>query len=378
MDPLQASQKLINTTIRMAQEGAQNVSQSVDAVQQNLAEIATDGGIAFEQLQASTWEWMQQSSETLEQTVEFAKNNVSGMVAAGSATIEDLKQQSSQAIQHGVEVWDGMLNSTQTIAVELSTSGFVLSAALKDLPKTAEELAREMPKIANRLRNRAGLRVGDAPRSDADVMKLFEKIPGTSKLGASETRIREFLADKHGSHIISRQQGGSNGADNILWEIGTDNLRRGAKVMTGREQVYIRFYNAVDSILKNSGTIARLGITATGTAIVTQAVVTAASYALDLYRGDITADEFCKLVKDAAVSTGIATPVFFLIFTAVLALFPELTVLLAAPAVVAGFNLLFGVGVAVPIIQSLLRHLQAVETANADLGDAERLMGAAE
>jgi hypothetical protein len=57
MDPLQASQKLINTTIRMAQEGAQNVSQSVDAVQQNLAEIATDGGIAFEQLQASTWEW---------------------------------------------------------------------------------------------------------------------------------------------------------------------------------------------------------------------------------------------------------------------------------------------------------------------------------
>jgi hypothetical protein len=81
-------------------------------------------------------------------------------------------------------------------------------------------------------------------------MKLFEKIPATSKLGSSETSMREFLADKHGSHIVSRQQGGSNGADNILWEIGTDNLQRGSRVMTGGEQVYIRFYNAVDSIMK--------------------------------------------------------------------------------------------------------------------------------
>ncbi|MEH2181839.1 hypothetical protein [Nostoc sp.] len=59
----------------------------------------------------------------------------------------------------------------------------VMADALQNLPKTAAELAQEMPKIANRLRYRAGVRVGDLPRSDADVMKLFEKIPGTSKLG---------------------------------------------------------------------------------------------------------------------------------------------------------------------------------------------------
>ncbi|WP_234017293.1 hypothetical protein [Nostoc sp. 'Lobaria pulmonaria (5183) cyanobiont'] len=79
-------------------------------------------------------------------------------------------------------------------------------------------------------------------------MKLFEKIPGTSKLGVNERTIREFLSDKHGSHIIPRSQGGSNGADNIVWEIGIDNLRRKAEVMTVGEQFYIRVYNAVDSI----------------------------------------------------------------------------------------------------------------------------------
>ncbi len=33
-------------------------------------------------------------------------------------------------------------------------------------------------------------------------MKLFEKIPGTSKLKASETKIRQSLTDKHGSHVV--------------------------------------------------------------------------------------------------------------------------------------------------------------------------------
>jgi len=34
--------------------------------------------------------------------------------------------------------------------------------------------------------------------------------------------------------------------------------------MSGGEQIYIRFYNAVDSIVKSSEAIAKLGITATG------------------------------------------------------------------------------------------------------------------
>lgn len=129
--------------------------------------------------------------------------------------------------------------------------------------------------------------------------------------------------------------------------------------MTSGEQIYIRFYNAVDSILKNSTTVAKLGVTATGTAVLTQAIVTALAYTLDLHRGDITQEEFKSKITEATLSVGIATPIFFVIFIAVMALFPEVVVILSAPAVVAGFNALFGIGIALPIIQSLVRHIEA-------------------
>jgi hypothetical protein len=55
----------------------------------------------------------------------------------------------------------------------------------------------------------------------------------------------------------------------------------------------------------------------------------------------------------------IATPIVFLVLVAVLALLPEFAVILSAPVVVAGFNALFGISIAMPIIESLVRHLQA-------------------
>lgn len=245
-------------------------------------------------------------------------------------------------------------------AASLGTTGAHFAVALAALPQTVEELAREMPKIAQRLKYGAGVRTIDLPRTDADVMALFNKIPATSKLGRDpQTAIRQFLADKHGSHITPRSQGGSNAANNIVWEMGIDNIRRGAQAMTGGEQVYIRIYNAVDSIVRNSGALARMGVTVTLTATLTQVVVVAIAYSLDLYRGDITVEEYKHLLLDTLKSVGLSTPIFFLIFVAVLALFPEFAVLLSAPVVVAGFNALLGLSIATPIIQSLQRHIEA-------------------
>jgi hypothetical protein len=65
------------------------------------------------------------------------------------------------------------------------------------------------------------------------------------------------------------------------------------------------------------------------------------------------------LILAEVVRTGIATPIFFLLFIIVLALIPELTVLLSAPVVVAGFNALFGMSIALPIVQSVIRHIEA-------------------
>lgn len=353
------AQELADTAKNLLEDGTRTVTQSVEGAGNTFTDLGASGAETLNQLKTASTEWFQQSSATVEQTLDSGKTGALEVTAASAAKVEVIKQKSAQAVQQGFVAIGDNLEQTKIAALGLGASGIAIADALKDLPKTAAELAREMPKIAYRLQNRAGLRLGDAPRSDADVMQLFDKIPGTSKLGANETKIREFLADKHGSHIISRKDGGSNGADNILWEIGTDNIRRGARTMTGGEQVYIRFYNAVDSIVKNSGTIAKLGITATGTAILTQMIVTALSYVLDLHRGDITVEEFRDRIVQAAVSAGIATPIFFVIFIAVMALLPEFAILLSAPAVVAGFNALFGVGIAIPIMQSLLRHVEA-------------------
>lgn len=302
----------------------------------------------------------------VQETANNAAISIEGVVDEIKNTTVEITNSSINAVtdlqttaQQGFQTVQNLTKALEGTAIGVATSSLVIAEALQNLPRTAAELALEMPKIASRLRYRAGLRVDDLPRSDADVMQLFDKIPGTSKLGANERTIREFLSDKHGSHIIPRSQGGSNGADNILWEVGIDNLRRGAEVMTVGEQFYIRVYNAVDSIISNSGTIARLGITATGTAILTQVTVTAISYSLDLYRGDISVEEYKNLIFKTAKAAGIATPIVFLILVAVLALFPEFTVVLSAPVVVAGFNALFGMSIAMPIIQSLLRHAQA-------------------
>ncbi len=359
MDFFQEVQKLTQAVKGLVQEGTQQLTEAAEESKSAAMTLSTIGTAAFAQLKAGASELVQQASATRDQANQSVRTGALELTTSGTAQVEALQQQVTQVAQQGLETVSVITGGAQGAILALGVSGGVIAESLKDLPRTAEELARVMPKLAYRLQYRAGLRLGDASRSDTDVLKLFEKIPGTAKLGVDETKIRQFLADKHGSHIIARHRGGSNQADNILWEVGTDNLRRGARMMTGGEQVYIRFYNAVDSIAKNSSTIAKLGLTATGTAILTQSVVTAVANALDLYRGDITVDEFRERVIGAAVSAGITTPLFFLVLVAVLALFPELALLLSAPVVVAGFNALFGISIAVSIIQSLVRHLEA-------------------
>lgn len=339
MDFLKEAHKLTEAAKTTSETVANSVSKMAEDVNQAIVEMTQASKSAVEDFSDRTAQSTQHTLETVAQTLEIQR------VSAAEAMQQTFDQTSEQVLS--------------AIALAIGASGFSITTSLKDVPRTVEQLANDMPKIAQRLRHRAGIRVGDPSRSDADVMGLFDKIPGTSKLGANEHTIREFLADKQGSHVIPRSQGGGNGADNIVWEIGVDNFRRGANVMTGGEQLYIRVYNAVDSIVKNSGAIAQLGLAATGTAILTQTLVTAVAYTLDLYRGDITIDEFKTKIIAVAVTTGVTAPIFFVILIAVLALFPELTVILAAPAVVAGFNALFGVSIALPIIQSLLRHLEA-------------------
>ncbi len=253
---------------------------------------------------------------------------------------------------------DHVRERLQQIAAGLGASGQVLTQALQDLPTTAQALAQELPQVTERIR-RAGLRIGEPPHTDADLMALFDQIPGPAKLGIDEAQIYQFLSDKHASHILSRKNGGSSRADNLVWELGIWNMARGSRNMTPAEQLVIRVYNAVDVLCANSATLARLGLTSLGISVITQTCVTAIAYALDLQRGEITVEEFRDRVLQAARDAGIATAIFFPILIAVIALLPELTVLLTLPSVVLGFNALLGLSIAAPIIQSVMRHLEA-------------------
>ena len=162
-----------------------------------------------------------------------------------------------------VETINETAQNVNSATIGLGITGSHFSLALAALPQNVADLAREMPNIVGRLK-RAGVRNTDLPRSKADILKLFDSIPATSKLGRDpQTTIWQFLKDKHASHIKPHSHGGSNNASNIVWENGVDNIRRGARTMTEGERVCIRVHNALGSILRNSGTIARMGLEVT-------------------------------------------------------------------------------------------------------------------
>jgi hypothetical protein len=56
---------------------------------------------------------------------------------------------------------------------------------------------------------------------------------------------------------------------------------------------------------------------------------------------------------------GVASATLAILLVVVMALFPEVVVVLSASAVIVGFNALFGVGIALPIVQSMIRHVEA-------------------
>lgn len=329
---------------------AQAFAEVTATAQTTVASIQAQGEATIADLQATVHQQGQALCDRGEATLNTLQAAAQDAAQATTTMLHDTLQQGQQ--------------SAQQVGLAIGVSGSLVGQVLQTLPQTAQELMIELPAIAARLQ-RAGLRDGWAGRSDAEIMALFNKIPGTSKLGGTEQGLQEFLANRHASHIYPHARGGRADAANLVWEIGADNVRRGAEVMTSQEQIFIRMVNAADSLVQNSGTIARLGLTATGTAILVQTLVTAMAYALDCYRGDLTGAEFRDRIVATAVQAGIATPIFFLLMMLAIALVPELVVILSAPAVVAAFQALFGVSVALPLIQSVIRHVQAVESAAA-------------
>lgn len=279
------------------------------------------------------------------------------IATSGKERIRELRTSLDEQSQRSLTPVNQKILDWHSKVMGVGTSGVLVTDALKDLPRTIQELLEEMPRLATKIQ-RAGVR--DVPRTDADTMALFEKIPSTVKLHADENSIfHGFLEGRNGSHIKPHSNGGGVEASNILWELRIHDNNRGAQMMTSREQMIIRFRNGVDGFIGNSKVIARLGLSATAMAVLVQSIVTAFSYTLDLQRGDISVQEFKEKVQQAAIDAGISSIIFFPILIAIMSFFPEVGVILSAPIVINGFNALFGISIAKPIVQSFIRHSKA-------------------
>ena len=117
------------------------------------------------------------AGNSIDEAINGVKNTAAEITASGVAKVNELNKLSTTATQQGFEAIQNAskaFDDVKATATGFATSGMIVADALKDLPKTAEQLAKEMPKIAYRLKHGAGIRVGDSPRSNADIMKLFD------------------------------------------------------------------------------------------------------------------------------------------------------------------------------------------------------------
>ncbi|MEO0410067.1 MAG: HNH endonuclease, partial [Cyanobacteria bacterium P01_A01_bin.135] len=130
---------------------------------------------------------MKQMLDAISKAKQQLETNVDNTIAAAKQAAESAVTTGTDALQQAQQSIDqtaAALEAWQAAIAGLGTSGALTANALKDLPRTAQLLAEEMPTLARRLQT-AGIRIGEEPRLDTDVMGLFNKIPGTSKLKAS-------------------------------------------------------------------------------------------------------------------------------------------------------------------------------------------------
>jgi methyl-accepting chemotaxis protein len=95
---------------------------------------------------------VEETATRVGEALDGAKTSADAVINSTLSTVESVKEQSVKSLS----AINRAMESVKTAAVDASAAGMVIANSLKDVPKTAQELAVEMPKIAQRLRYRAG------------------------------------------------------------------------------------------------------------------------------------------------------------------------------------------------------------------------------
>ncbi len=180
----------------------------------------------------------------------------------------------------------------------------VISAAGRS--KVHHAQLNNLPLSALRKMYKGGVRPGEPMRTRVQAGEMLNKVPPSQRAGidgkAAGTNTKNYLSDKHASHVKPHSKGGSNNPKNIKWENGRDNMARGNRPMTKQEQIRLQAKGQFDNL---AGAV-RSGFEAAPLGAVIGAATTAPlsllTNALRVIRSEISAEEaVVETVKDTVV-----------------------------------------------------------------------------
>lgn len=238
----------------------------------------------------------------------------------------------------------------------------VFHANLQDLPSD----------ILQRL-YQGGIRPGEPARSAAGAEQMLHEIPPAHRAGAdpnsAAANVREYLADKHASHIQPYSQGGSSDPSNLKWESAQDNMARGGEPMTWQEQFQLDAQWHFDHL---SGAF-KAGLDAAPKGALVAASVTLPlallRNGLRVVRKEITPSEAIQAtIAEIIVNGAVGAATAFMVTTVATACAPIGAALAAvSPALLA----IGGVGIVYQFFTLLDEHKQKVENYYDSLNEHE-------
>jgi hypothetical protein len=279
------------------------------------------------------------------QDIQFLSNNI---LSRSEQILKKSKKQTKRAYKKTQDIFDKI--DLMSLVIGASVAEGTVRQSLKNVPNDFTELLKEMPAIARKTKY-AGIRRGEKLRSNLEAFKLFRKIPGSILMESNQQKVKTWLKNKHGSHIQSKANGGGNHSDNIFWELGKQNMARGAKNTTRYDLLVSRIHNAAESVVQNSSTIGKLGLKATATAVLIDAIVETTFQLVNLADSQMSISEFFSQLQKSAKNTAISTVAFYTLTVIAISVCPELVPMFYTPQIVAVSQVILGTRLALPLLE---------------------------
>lgn len=150
--------------------------------------------------------------------------------------------------------------------------------------------------------------VRNGQRSLADATRMCRKVPAPIRANGPQA-VNAWLADKHGSHRIPHAAGGTSAARNTMIESARANQQRGARPMSGMDEMRIRAANAVDgarALAPRIGAAGRVAGGGAGVGALALSVPEAVCQTRNVRNGDATVGQAAAEVgKSAALGAGV-------------------------------------------------------------------------